>query len=77
MATVTLTITDTSTGGVSIKTVFDPCIDALCSPAQSLALSMLSDACKRLGSLPQPSDTQSIPSDARTDSYPAPIRSPS
>lgn len=42
MATVTLTLTDTPAGGVSIHSTYTPAIGAPCSAAQSAALEILS-----------------------------------
>jgi hypothetical protein len=41
MADVTITLTDTPSGGVSIHTDFKPAIGAPCTPAQSAALDMM------------------------------------
>lgn len=41
MPSVTITLTDTPTGGVAISTDFKPAIGHPCSPAQSTALEIL------------------------------------
>ncbi|PHM20961.1 MAG: hypothetical protein CK604_00690 [Curvibacter sp. PD_MW3] len=41
MPTVTITLTDTPTGGVAIHTDFKPAIGAPCSAAQSAALDII------------------------------------
>lgn len=41
MPSVTLTLTDTPTGGVAIHTEFRPPIGAPCSPAQAAALDII------------------------------------
>lgn len=58
MTIVTITLTDTDDGGVSLKIVSDPPFtNDQCSPAQYLALSMLEEASKHLGPI-QSIDTQ-------------------
>lgn len=42
MASVTLILTDTPTGGVAVSHDFKPAIGAPCSPAQSAALDIIS-----------------------------------
>lgn len=46
MPSVTITLEDTPTGGVSIHTAFKPAIGQRCSPAQSAALDLISRANK-------------------------------
>ena len=41
MPTVTLTLSDTPSGGVSIHTSFTPAVGAPCSPAQAAALEIM------------------------------------
>ena len=41
MPTVTLTLTDTPTGGVAVHTSFTPAVGAPCSPAQAAALDII------------------------------------
>ncbi len=41
MPSVTITLTDTPTGGVAIHSEFKPSIGAPCSPAQSAALDII------------------------------------
>ena len=42
MPSVTITLTDTPTGGVAIHTEFKPAIGAPCSPAQAAVLDIIS-----------------------------------
>ena len=42
MTSVTITLTDTPTGGVAIHTEFKPAIGAPCSPAQAAAMDIIS-----------------------------------
>lgn len=49
MPSVTFTIADTATGGVSVRTDFTPGIGQPCSPAQSAALDILRRTRKEFG----------------------------
>lgn len=49
MASVTLTLTDTPTGAVSVHTEFKPAIGAPCSPAQAAAMDIISRTRKDYG----------------------------
>lgn len=42
MSSVTITLTDTPTGGVAVYTEFKPAIGAPCSPAQAAAMDIIS-----------------------------------
>lgn len=53
MPTVTLTLSDTPSGGVSIHTSFVPAVGAPCSPAQAAALEIMARTRKNWG-LPAP-----------------------
>lgn len=52
MPTVTLTLTDTPTGGVSIHSTYTPAIGAPCSAAQSAALEILTRTRKQWAPAP-------------------------
>lgn len=49
MPTITLTLTDTPAGSVSIHSSFQPAVGAPCSPAQAAALEMISRTNKQWG----------------------------
>jgi len=49
MPTITLTLTDTPTGGVSIQSDYKPAIGHPCSPAQGHALEIISRTHKQWG----------------------------
>jgi hypothetical protein len=49
MPSVTITLIDTATGAVAIKTDFQPAIGQPCSPAQAAALDMISRTRKAYG----------------------------
>ncbi len=57
MAQVVITLADTPTGGVSIKTDFTPAVGARCSEAQSAALDIIARTRKHYG-LELKADTQ-------------------
>ncbi len=52
MPTVTLTLTDTPTGGVAIHTDFRPAIGAPCSPAQAAVLDIIARTKRDWGMTP-------------------------
>lgn len=49
MPTITLTLTDTPTGGVAIQTEFKPAAGNPCSPAQAAALDIIARTRKDYG----------------------------
>ena len=49
MPTITITLTDTPTGGVAIKTDFTPAVGLPCSPAQGHALEIIARTHKQWG----------------------------
>jgi hypothetical protein len=59
MPSVTITITDTPEGGVSIHTDFKPAVGNPCSPAQSAALDIISRTRKHYGLHDKPKATMS------------------
>jgi hypothetical protein len=66
MATVTLTLTDTPTGGVSIYSTYTPAIGSPCSAAQSTALEILSRTKKQWaqeqgGAVPTAQQPEGVP----------------
>lgn len=65
MPSVTITLTDTPTGGVAIHTDFKPAIGAPCSMAQATAMDIISNT-KRIWNMVQLSgDVNSVPTDDR------------
>ena len=54
MAQVTIVLTDTEAGGVSVHTDFKPAIGAPCSAAQAAALDIISRTRKSYGLDPKP-----------------------
>jgi hypothetical protein len=54
MPTVHLTLADTPTGGVAIRSSFKPAIGLPCSPAQGHALEIINRTHKQWGDLPAP-----------------------
>ena len=52
MPTITLTLTDTPSGSVSIHSSFKPAVGSRCSPAQAAALEMISRTHKQWGMQP-------------------------
>ena len=63
MAQVTITLTDTEDGGVSVHTDFNPGIGAPCSTAQAAALDIISRTRKSFG-LDKPVSHQHFPRSA-------------
>jgi len=59
MPTVTITITDTPTGGVSVHTDFAPAVGKPCSPAQAAALDILRRTRREYG-LPQQAEAERL-----------------
>lgn len=49
MPSVTITLTDTPTGGVAVHTEFKPAVGAPCSAAQAAALDIISRTRKEYG----------------------------
>lgn len=54
MSTVQITLIDTPTGGVAIRSSFKPAIGAPCSPAQGHALEIINRTLKQWGDQPTP-----------------------
>jgi hypothetical protein len=49
MSTITITLSDTTTGGVSVHTDFTPTVGAPCTPAQSTALEIITRTKRQWG----------------------------
>ena len=49
MASITITLTDTPTGGVAVHSDFKPAIGAPCTPAQSAVLDIISRTAREYG----------------------------
>lgn len=60
MPTVTITLTDTPTGGVAIKTDFTPAVGSPCSIAQAAALDIICRTAREYG-LPNAPAAQATP----------------
>lgn len=61
MPSITLILTDTPAGGVSLASSFRPAISHPCSPAQAYALDIMTRACKDLGLPDQPAPNPCYP----------------
>lgn len=62
MASITITLTDTPTGGVAVHTDYKPAVGHPCSPAQAHAMEVINRTHKQWGiSLPSQSTLATIP----------------
>ncbi len=60
MPSVTITLTDTPTGGVAVHTDFKPAIGAPCSPAQAAVLDIISRTKRDWGTKPPTGEIDGI-----------------
>lgn len=65
MSSVTITLTDTPSGGVAVYTEFKPAIGAPCSPAQAAAMDIISRTQREWGMPQLSSDKTALPTDQR------------
>lgn len=65
MASVTITLTDTPTGGVAIHTDFKPAIGQPCSPAQGAVLDIIARTKRDWNMANLSGDVNAVPTDKR------------